>query len=353
MKKYFYIALTTVLALGAAACSSSNNPDPEPGPGEMQLTLKASKTTVEADAQDVVEFTVTDQNGKDYTNESTMHFQNKDTGEFIDSKWTFFDDGKYTIRARYNGVYSNEVVITAQNHAKYEKYYRNVAIYQMTDVECLNCPKLSVILEKLEEKDPGRLVRMAFHGKYSKNDPFEIPATGELVSIFGINGWPTAIVDMREKTVGSAFAGVDIQPMINKSRQDLAACGIKINSSVSGRTATITTEIAFDKDGEYSVGYAVLADNLQAAQAGAEAGYRHNATVRAISGVMGGAIGEQKAGTTWTQEPAFTVELGNEPIEDTRVVVFVLRKTADNKWYINNIATCAADGGSVDYKLNK
>lgn len=352
MKKYFYIALAVTIGLGMAACSGGDGTEEE---GITALTLKVDKPTVEASMTDKVKFTVTDQNGKDVTHLDKLRIQDIETNEYFQPEWGFYEDRIYTVQARYQGVRSNEVKITAQNHKKYEKYYRRVAVYQMTDVKCVACPTLTTNLEELDKKIPGRMVRIAVHGGFKDSDPFQTPATAVILQSLQINQWPTAVIDLREKTT-SSVSGTSILEMINNSRKHyFAACGIRFTSSVTDRRATIQPEITFDRDGEYSVGFGILTDNLQATQLGANADYRHNHTLRGISNVFGGAIGNQKAGTIWTPEAAFTADLPDDPIEDMSVIVFVLRNegtSSEPEWYVNNIASCPVNG-SVDYKLNE
>lgn len=364
MKKYLYITLATLVGVASASLTSCGGDNPE-GPDDTEvteITLEVDKTTIEADGVSPAVFTVKDQTGRDITSLKGMRFINVNDNSFLDSnKAIAYMNGEESYRARYNGKMSiNTVTITGQNRAQYEKYYRHVAVYQVTGTWCVNCPGMTSALQQVETDMPGRMIRMTFHeGSSSGADPFEIKETLTLRGNFGIQGFPSGVVDMRELLSG--YSSSVIKDGIKVSlAQYPATCGVKVSSTFEPGTRTITVnpEVAFEKAGEYTVGYAVVTDNLQAPQAGANDSYRHNHTVRAISALSGGLIGgSQTAGTKWTPTTPFTIILGNsDPIEDVRVIVFVLKKEVvdgKDKYYINNLATCAANGGTVDYKLNE
>ncbi|MEG1611240.1 MAG: Omp28-related outer membrane protein [Alistipes sp.] len=363
MKKYLYITLAAFVGLSSAtltSCSGESNDEPTTDPSTTTaITLTVDKPTIEANNSEVATFKVVNQDGVDITTvKGTTFMNNSDNSISQVPTVTAFENGAVSYNARFNGIRSNVVTVTGANRKNYEKYYRKIAVFQATGTWCVNCPGMGEVLSEVEKNYlTGRMVRMTFHqGTQGQSDPFEVPQTQELFNGgFGINGYPSGVVDMRkglpQMRTAPGFASV----MKESMRDYPATCGIRINSAVSGNVANVTTEITFDKAGKYSIAGAILVDNLKADQAGADKNYRHNNTVRAIFGsskgaLVGGLIGTKEAGSTYSQP--FTITLNaNEPIEDTRVVIYVLKEDTTGKFYVNNVAVCPVVG-SVDYKLN-
>ncbi|MEG1612336.1 MAG: Omp28-related outer membrane protein [Alistipes sp.] len=364
MKKYFYITLAAFVGLCSTtltSCSGNDDGDDKVVEKPTALVLTVDKAEIEADGVSIATFKVVDQNGTDVTHVKGMLFVDNNTGAVSEvGTVTTCMNGASEYKARYNGVLSNVVAVTGINRKKYEKYFRNVGIFQMTGTWCQNCPLMGKTLDGVETILPNRLVRLAMHqGNGGQTDPFEIAQTPELNSQFGLGGaFPNAVIDLSAK-VSSASPFGFVGDIKKSMKETPAACGIRITSAANATTkvATITPEVAFVQAGKYSIAGAILVDNLVASQAGADATYRHNNTARAFFGsdkgsLVGGLIGDKKDGDIWTPKDPFTVKLNaNESIADTRVVVYVMKENAKGKFVITNIAVCPVNG-TVDFKLN-
>lgn len=346
-----------IMTLTAMLFSCSDDPGKGDGGEIKSLTLKVDKNTIEADGKETVTFTVLTDSGKDITSQPGVRVQNKTTGLYLETPaYSATANGTMTFDARYNGMRTNEVTVSSVNRGKYEKYFRNVALFQVTGTWCVNCPNMTNALKIIEANMPGRTQVISFHESTAQgDDPFSHTATYSLRSIFGIQGFPSVVVDMRSVQNASTTM---ITEQILKSMLDYpAVCGIKISSSFdsASRKADFDISVACEKEGNYSVACAVVVDGLNAPQQGADENYVHNNVLIGINEVMGGSIGKQTAGSVWNSDAGIFSTTVPEAynVANVRVVVYVMNETEDGEWYVNNIASCPIDGGSVDYQLNE
>lgn len=351
MKKILVIVAAVLLYSCGGNESQTGDPDEI-----LSLTLVPDKTVLEADGKDAVRFTVLTDKNVDISDRAGVRVQNKTTGLYLDEMYyTAIENGTANFDVRYNGMRSEEITVTAQNRGKYEKYYRNVAVFQITGTWCVNCPNMTNALKIVQESFPGRVEVLAFHeGGMSGSDPYEIAATNEIRNIFGISGFPSAVVDMRA-LISSSSTTLLAEQILTSLHDYPATCGIKISSAFnsSTRSANFTISVASDKSTKYSVAYAILIDGLTATQMGADENYVHNNVVAGINKVAGVMAGEIAAGNEWTSPSGdFSATIPSSYDTDSvRVAVYVLTEV-DGRWIINNVASCPVNNGSVDYKLN-
>lgn len=364
MKKILFAAAFAVCApMAFVACSGSSTDEPT-DTKVTAITLSVDKESIEANGEDAVQFKVMGDNGQDLTGVQGVRILIPATETFLDGmQYTSTMNETVVFQARYQGIYSNEVTVTVKNRGLYEKYFRHVMISQMTSTGCINCPNMSSTLKTLSAQYPDRLQLLAFHTDYSgTKDPFTIDAANSLASQFSVQGYPSAIVDMRTM-LGGASSG-PIVTQINRSLQEYpATCGVKVSSVYDQATkmASASISVAADKANTYSIGAAVVLDGQpatgDAAQSGADASYVHNNIVLLISNINGGFVGDGKmdAGDEVSLDMQFNLSDAKYDGYDRsqmRVVAFALAMDGDN-FYVNNTASCALDGGSVDYILNE
>ncbi|WP_300868966.1 Omp28-related outer membrane protein [uncultured Alistipes sp.] len=356
MKKFFYIAAAALVGMGTA-CSGNGGDEPVGPDGDITaLTLTLLEDTIEADGVTPLKYKVEDQDGNDVTDYDKLRMQNiSENGVNIDIPVTFVENGEVVLRVKdiSSGVVSNNVTVKVQNRGKYEKYFRRSLIYDMTDVLCSNCPTLAKGLKNQCDKYPDRLLIVAVHGGFSTSDPFVTPATNQLLSMWSINSWPSAIIDMRAKVGNDAASAGKFAR--ESWRLYPATSGIKLKSSMADNKVTISAEVAIEEDGVYSFGYGVLTDGIPYEQSGAGVEYKHEDILMALSNHMGGWVGDDngqmKKGDKWNFETTFDFANKYSTAENSRLFAFVMKKTANDKFYINNVADCPING-EVDYKLN-
>lgn len=357
MKKFIFAAAFIVSATSAfVACDSEDGPD-VPEEVITSITLSVDKTTIEADGQDAVHFTVKSDTGIDLTGRDGLRIMIPATNTFLEGmNYTSTVDGPVTFQARYSGILSNEQTVTVQNRSKYEKYLRRVLISQLTGTWCVNCPNMTKALKAVSRDLPGRIEVLAFHGSSggSNIDPYTIDATSKIFSKFNLTGYPSAVIDMRQAASGSSTTFLMVE--IEKSLLNYpATSGVKIESTYDKSTnkANVTISVAASKTNSYAIGYAVVVDGLTEPQTGAEDDYVHDNVVIGINNINGESIGEIKEGGDWSN--TFEVTAGTKyNVDDMRVIAFVYAKDANNDaYYVNNVASCKLNGGSIDYTYNE
>lgn len=353
MKFWKYVALLFA-SLSMVAC--------EEPVADGTYTIEVDKSTIEADGQDTAVFIVKDSTGRnimeDKDTASKIYFVNAaDESRLprLTTSFTSIRNGEYTFYATIRGTKtSNMVTIKVQNRSAYEKYMQKVCVYQLTGSWCTNCPSMTAGLHALREGVYGEnVIIMANH----LGDRFSIQVNDkdlatEICLFFGHDGSvPHAFYDM-------AFQSRERgESILNKliSGQLLnypATCGVKINSSsVDGSgNITISASVKADKDANYELGYAILADN----QAGNSSEFErvYNDIVVAASDnyiKMGSGKKSLKAGEEHTA--TFTTKVSGYKAADLKVVVFA-HSDVHGKSFVDNANICKL-GESVDYILNE
>lgn len=376
MKTRFYLAAAGVLSLGLMAVSCSGNVDPEnddnteiAGP----FTLSVDKTQIEANGEDAAKFTLTDANGNDLTASNQIKyidFINVETGDKISKSNVFTStaNGTFTFKAKYKTEESeNTVSVKAVNRVKYEKYFRKVAAYDLTDVMCVNCPSMAKALEEVADVWAKHLVILAIHGGFSQADPWMIGGMpSSLMSGFHAGGWPAAIFNLNYlmKNTERTPAGVG-KIVENQIKNNPSTCGIRISSELTAEgDVRINAGITSTKDGKYNLGYMVVMDKLHF-----NGGYSVN-NDGIYNDVVIGSSGNYMlysnkdelslvADKEQTDERLFDVserqlcvKIDDSNKANCSVVVFALRKDSEGKVIIDNIAE-APLGTDTDYLLNE
>lgn len=367
MEKTFKLLLAGLLLTGFTACEGSDDGEKPGGNGEVKApyTISVDKSEIEADGKDATHFILTDANGNVLTDNEQLNyivFENTVTGNKLEAKTTAFTavkNGTYTFKALYkNKPSENTVTVTAKNRSAYEKYFRKVAAFDITNVNCVYCPLMASALENTVEEWKQHMTVFAIHGPYDQKDPYIIGSVANnlLSKYIGSGSYPSAIfnLDYPMKGAGDAKPEFIAGVIENQLRDNPATCGIRINSSYAGKTITINAGLTSSAGGKYDIAYAVLLNN-GVYVGGTASDNKYNDIVVGLSSnymamsadAFTVAANEEHTGTT-------TFEL-KEDIADNlanyRVAVFALRNSG-NKVIIDNVAECSL-GGSVDYKLNE
>lgn len=374
MKNGYFSIWASILFLCITACSgNTDDTDPiEGGTIEGPFTISADKTEIEADGKDAAMLKLTDKNGNVLTEEDELKyisFEVAETGEALSrsNKFTAIMNGTFTISATYkNDKSENTVKVTAKNRAAYEKYFRKVAVHDLTDVMCVNCPTMVTALEGVDDIWKKHMIVLAVHGGMSPSDPWDISGMGiAMLKAFNGQGWPSAIFNLNYMMKNTERNPSAIGRIIGNQMRDYpATCGIGISSELTkDGDVSVTAKLISDKGGSYDLGYALLMDGLYY-----QGGYTPNNDGRYDDVV----VGVTSNYMTYLQSEGFTVAANEEKTEkwlfdksekhmcvdindsnkkDCRVVVFALRQEA-GKTIIDNIAECPL-GETLDYELNE
>ena len=217
MEKTFKFLLAGLLLTGFTACEGSDNGE-KPGPnGEIKApyTISVDKNEIEADGKDAANFILTDANGNVLTENEQLNyivFENTATGNQLDKKTSAFTavkNGTYTFKALYkNKPSENTVTVTAKNRSAYEKYFRKVAAYDITNVNCGYCPLMASALENTAAEWKQHMTVFAIHGPYDLQDPYIIGgvANNLLSKYIGSGSYPSAIFNLDYTMTGAGDA---------------------------------------------------------------------------------------------------------------------------------------------------
>lgn len=349
MKFVAKIALLASLALGFVACHGQSDD------GSVEVKLTPSVLTIEADGSQTVTFEVT-YGGTVVNQESEIVLLSHPKHRWDGRNFMTKEVGEYIFQATYRDMQSNQVTITAVEPAPLEasRFERHICVIDLTGTWCSFCPdgmqKLNYYVQKKEWKDIVHVI--AIHDNTQGDDPMGIPISSVLMKDFGNYGYPMFITDMRDS--GSLTENVaDIVPSFERSLEEHPAhCGIKISSSLVGRTLKCETTLYAETLDKYSMTLFLVEDDIVAPQKDGSIthqDYKHHHVVRYIAneGLYDGYMGSFSSMAAdkeahWTHEYVLPEEWNTDNMSIV-VVAYDSTKT------VNNVAECAV-GESVGFK---
>lgn len=366
MKNLFHTALAALLLAGMTACEGNSGEETTGGEDKTvtpPYTIHVDKTEIEADGQQAITLTLKDANGKDLTASNQMtyiSFEEITSGNMLAKNtrtFTAIKNGTYEFKAQYKSTKSeNTVTVTANNRQKYEKYFRNVAVYETTNAYCPACPAMAEGLENTPAEWKQHMVLLAIHGPFDNNDPFILGnAANEIYIRFNKSQapYPACLYNLDTFVSGSnnGLPSVVAGLLEEQMRKYPATSGIRIvGSEATADGVTINAGFTSTKGGKYDLGYALLLDNQ------VHAGKEYDHVTVAISpnfiSVMNNTAFTAAADTEITKSYSFDkVKLTEDQKANCSVVVFALRSEGTGS-VIDNITICKL-GESKEYKLNE
>ena len=355
--------ITLIVAMLTVGCHGDvndlvvDNQTPDTPQVDNKLVLSVDKTTIEADGEDFVTFSLTFDGQELMNDEATLskvyivHEKSGNRLERYSTTFTAVKNGDYSFVATYKGQQSaNSVQVKAVNREKYEAYGQKVMIYDLTGAWCSNCPTMTAGLENVDELWKRNMIVLAVHN----NDPWDLLHEGNdlattMLSRFGGQGYPSCVYDLQYLN-GNARTPNEIGDLLEKHIKEYpATCGVKIESTkLVGTTLTIEAALTSATGGEYEFGYAVLLDN-QYYTGGYAVDDLYNDIVVAFSdNCLGMTDAKITTAPNVERTKSFTVEnLKYTDAANMRVVVFALTKR-NGKVFVDNANQCKI-GGSADY----
>lgn len=332
---------TRILAMLTAfiACACSGNVDPEVQ--KPALLLEADVTEVIANGWSEVTFTVT-YGDEDVTDEAIIGCLTHDV-EMDGNIFTPTEAGSYRFTASYDDVTSNQVTIEADAASRFQ---RHVCIMEFTGTWCSQCPDgASKINYYLTRSYKGKAFALAFHNE----DIYAIPQEQQLAKKYGISLYPSYLTDMRD--YGTLTDG-GCASTIDKSLYEIPThCAVSVECDVNGRgEISVVTKVFSEKTSSYKIAVYVVEDKVVGEQKlptnETQSDYVHRHVVRGMlsSGIEGDDLGviekEDEAGKTYifTPDPSWN-------LENLSIAVLAINDEGE----VNNMASCAVDGGKMDY----
>ena len=216
---------------------------------------------------EVATFTVTGNDGIDYTDEASITLADGTilTGNTYDTTI----QGTFTFTATYNSFVSNETLINVLPSPV--SFQKNVLIEDYTGTWCGWCPRVTYGI-KLVEEETENAVPVAIH----VGDAMEVAGVGPLVSYFNPSGgYPFA--NLNRTTSWNYPEPNNIGQVINFTNGG-ADLGISINPTLTGNTMDIQIEVKFGIDyslAELALVVYVLEDDLIYDQSNYTSGYSY------------------------------------------------------------------------------
>lgn len=377
MKKIFGYIAVAVMLMGAAVLSSCHGQedvdDAINSVPEGVLRIFADKTTIVADGNDVVTFTVM-LGSRNVSEERNLQLvRNGKLGNYGENTFSTVAAGDYTFSAEYyydgvryktdNSVDVQATPLTASGDA--QSFKQQILGFQFTSTGCVACPLLSANIKQIQSDFPNRLVAVSFHQHFSASDrdPMTHPMTAAYYQKLFSQGLPqfnaNFINDNDYKVVSGYDQVVNILDRVEENYP--VTCGVAIESGVvvggSGNKVSVKVKITSNTPSAYRYQIFLVEDKIEEYQAGEGGGYLHNNVVRVVSSdnIYGADFNDgmpMQVGVEATVERTLDIPAGCNH-QNMRVVVAAMSSyNGGDTYVVNNCAQCPLNG-SVEYLLTE
>lgn len=148
-------------------------------------------------------------------------------------------------------------------------------VLDFTATWCVNCPRMVQAIDEAAHERPGTVFPVSIHF----HDDLAIPAGEALVTRYGIQSYPSLIVNLDASTLTTATSKDLIL-----SRLDATSKGRKAACTIEGQVTENQLEVTVTaaEDGHYRLGILVLEDGIVAPQTGGSDNYVHNHVLRGM-----------------------------------------------------------------------
>lgn len=331
-------------SLAIVACSGTA------ADGEATLTLKASKSSIDANGRDVVTFIVTS-SGIDVTKEAEVRCVT--TGKVVtEAGFTTSEPKTYVFEASYGDLFSEQISVLA-NEVKQSEFVRKVCLMEFTSISCTFCPEGYRRIEPVLEQYPEQLYLLSMHPEdYNGTaDPLGIPQTTEIEKTFKIGSYPYTLLDMRESA--DAYSK-NVREALQRSFDEYPAhCGVAVASifNESEHKAEVTVKLHSEKETDYRIAVYVVEDDIISRQLDRgiwRDDYVHHKVARRIVGdnVYGEKLGKVLAGEeavkTWDISLDQSWNIDN---------LYIYALAIDEDGTVNNMNACLVKNGNSGYDM--
>ncbi len=360
--------------LSSAACSGKFDPEAEVPEGVLRIF--ADKTTISADGDDEVTFTVKF-GSEDVSNDETLQLVRIFDGSeklmaFGANKFSTVTAGTYRFKAEYDCEgkhYSdNEVSVVAEPFFSGEEksYKKKHLAVLFTSTGCNYCPVSSQGLKDLQAEFPGEIVAAAFHQDYKGiADPMSIAATEKFKSALGgVDGLPTFFWNMKKETVisGGANKVICLDSYDKEKKASVCYSGVAISTVYDEKSSKLDIEVGITSN-KSSVfrclvilaedGIPGVGDYKQDGDGNME-DYIHNNVVRSVlTEPRGDRTNEDLPFTVGVEvrtKESVTLDSGWMAGNMRVIAASMTSEDGGYNWEVNNVAECKV-GGSVEYLL--
>ena len=325
--KYFNNNILFFLVIIVFTLSSCNNEDIN-----KINVIDISTTTSELPVGNSFVFKVLTDTNEDVTSITEITVNNNliNTNEF-----SALTAGEYTVKAVYNEVESEPLIVRAVNPTDYSQ---KVLVEDFTGVWCGNCPRVSYAIEQLKLQS-DKIVSVAVH-LYNANDPYSFDGSILLNDDLNIGGLPEGRLNRtnfwqshQQDHLDQAF---DLTGFA-------APLGLAINSEISSSTINATIRVGFGETYSANLGVVVyLVENglihdqvnytenlFGSGNVDPLLNFEHNDVLRAIfTNHFGDVIpsAEAQEGVTYILNLEKTIPSSVEDNDNLHLVAFVINK---------------------------
>lgn len=233
------------------------------------------------------------------------------------------------------------------------RFQKHVCVMEFTGVWCSQCPEgattVNYLVDRLYE---GKTSLLAFHN----GDVYALPQEQEFAAAFKFGVYPSYIIDMRKDMIGELCkggCGADIDEALYNSA---VHCGAAVECSFdpATKTAEVNAKMFSELNTEYRIAAYVVEDKVIGEQTMSDntvrKDYSHRHVVRKMLSSTIYGDGLSKVAPETEKEKTYTFTVADDwDIEKLSVAVLIL----DKKGSVNNMATCAVNGGKMDYEYLK
>jgi len=237
MRKNYPLVLAGICLLVSilTSCSKGGSGGGTTPAPDVNLTVSVNKTSVRADNFDELIITVKDQGNADVTSSSVIRVN----GVAISgNKYYASTAGNLVIKAtKGSSSVSADVTVTATDPGP-SPFTQKLFTEDYTGTWCGYCPRVGQSLKIYSASNPNCIV-VGIHGPAGSDDPYNYQYVTQLVSAYGVTGFPTVIVNRNTKWTENSGD-------LNTELAKRAPLGLGLETSVSGSTINIKAKVKFD-----------------------------------------------------------------------------------------------------------
>ncbi len=230
MKKVLLLCSTLSIMFIVSCGKGDSGGDTPPVVTDDRPTVRVSKTSIVGDGFETSAFTVVDKNGNDITSQCVITINNA-----IHYSYDFFSTtpGTYAVRGKLGTKESLPVNVTVTS-AGPSKYSQKALAEDYTGAWCGYCPRVARSLDQINAAN-ANVIPVAVHN----GDPMAHPQESALRARWGINAWPSAMVNRKYQWNEQAS-------VLNAETTKWAPLGLAIESSVAGNNITGKVKTEFN-----------------------------------------------------------------------------------------------------------
>lgn len=158
-------------------------------------------------------------------------------------------------------------------------------VMDFTATWCVNCPRMTTAIEEASVQSAFIPICVHFQDDMACDDG------KALVSHFGVQAYPSAVMNMDASTLITATSKELILAKLKASASGKAPCLLEVSFGADGK---ISVKVTAAEAGEYTLSVALLEDGIVAPQTGGSDSYVHNAVFRGFlqENLLGDFLGE-------------------------------------------------------------